>query len=430
MSLHPLPPAGAEHRFRSHYHALFGLVMLVNLGVIACQLYRHGWAELMASPNALAGLAMANIGMAILMRQSLVITALFWLATRAPVTWPLGIRRHLAKVYHYGGIHAGGACAGTAWLALLVGSLLSAPGDQHPPALRWTASALLGCLLGMLLSALPAVRARHHDAFEKVHRYVGWTTLLLTWGLAVQLGPSAGQDDARGGVPESALLVFLGMITASILLPWLRLRRIALDVQRPSPHAVILTLAGTRAPFPGSAMAISRSPLGQWHSFANIPAAGQTDFRIIISRAGDWTGQFIDDPPRHVWMKGFPTAGVAYIEVLFRSVLYVATGSGIGPVLPHLLSGRVRMRLIWSVRSPRATYGDALVDEILAAQPDALIWDTQRDGKPDLLQLSWGTAHDMKAEAVICIANRALTDAVVNGCEARGLPAYGAIWDS
>lgn len=423
MSAAPIPMAGAVTYCRSHYRLLFVVVMLANIGVIAWQLHRHGWTALTASPATVASLAMANLAMAILVRQSLVITTLFWLATRVPVTWPLGIRRHLAKVYHYGGIHAGGACAGTAWLALLVGSLLSAPADQYPPALRWTATALLGCLLGMLLSALPWVRARHHDAFENVHRYVGWTTLLMTWVLALQLG-------ARDGVPDPALLALLGMITASILLPWLRLQRIALDVQRPSPHAAILTLAGARVPFPGSATAISHSPLGQWHSFANIPTTGQTDFRIIISRAGDWTGQFIDDPPRHVWIKGFPTAGVAYIEVLFRSVLYVATGSGIGPVLPHLLAGRVRMRLIWSVRSPRATYGDALVDEILTAQPDALIWDTQLAGKPDLLQLSWDAAHEMSAEAVICIANRALTDSVVNGCEARGLPAYGAIWDS
>lgn len=430
MSAHRIGVTGAATYCRSHYRLLFVVVMLVNIGVVAWQLHRHGWTALMASPANLASLAMTNLAMAILVRQSLVITTLFWLATRAPVTWPLGIRRHLAKVYHYGGIHAGAACAGTAWVALLAGSLLSAPDDQHPSALRWTAWALLGCLLSMLLSALPSVRAQRHDAFEKVHRYVGWTILLLTWGLALQLGSTPGQEVARGGAPDPALLALLVMVTASILLPWLRLRRIALDVHRPSPHAVILTLAGVRAPFPGSATAISRSPLGQWHSFANIPTAGQTDFRIIISRAGDWTGQFIDDPPRHVWMKGFPTAGVAYIEVLFRSVLYVATGSGIGPVLPHLLAGRVRMRLIWSVRSPRATYGDALVDEILRAQPDALIWDTQLSGKPDLLRLSWDMAQDMRAEAVICIANRALTDSVVNGCEARGLPAYGAIWDS
>jgi ferredoxin-NADP reductase len=30
------------------------------------------------------------------------------------------------------------------------------------------------------------------------------------------------------------------------------------------------------------------------------------------------------------------------IETLFKSVVYVATGSGIGPVLPHLLAQQCR----------------------------------------------------------------------------------------
>nr|WP_235869211.1 hypothetical protein [Veronia nyctiphanis] len=40
-------------------------------------------------------------------------------------------------------------------------------------------------------------------------------------------------------------------------------------------------------------------------------------------------------------------------------------------------------------RNPRKTYGDKLVDEILAAQPDALIWDTDAKGKPDMVALSY-----------------------------------------
>jgi ferredoxin-NADP reductase len=118
------------------------------------------------------------------------------------------------------------------------------------------------------------------------------------------------------------------------------------------------------------------------------------------------------------------------VETLFKKVVYVATGSGIGPVLPHLLAQRVPMQLIWSTRSPRETYGDALVDEILAAQPDALIWDTDARGKPDLVQLALASLHASGAEAVICIANQKLTREVIWQMERRGIPAYGAIWDS
>jgi hypothetical protein len=125
---------------------------------------------------------------------------------------------------------------------------------------------------------------------------------------------------------------------------------------RPSAHAVIARFTHT-TPFTGSSTAISRNPLLEWHSFANIPAPGQPGFRLIISRAGDWTGQFIEQLPSHVWVKGITTAGVANVETLFKSVLYIATGSGIGPVLPHLLAGNVPLHSIWSTRSPRQTYG-------------------------------------------------------------------------
>ena len=67
-------------------------------------------------------------------------------------------------------------------------------------------------------------------------------------------------------------------------------------------------------------------------------------------------------------MRGIPTAApMASVEVLYERVVYVVTGSGIGPVLGQILAARVDARLVWSTRSPRETYGDALVDEVEAA---------------------------------------------------------------
>ena len=90
---------------------------------------------------------------------------------------------------------------------------------------------------------------------------------------------------------------------------------------------------------------------------------------------------------------------MAAIEVMYRRVVYVVTGSGIGPVLGEILTPRVPARLVWSTRTPRATYGDALVDEVLAAHPDAVIWDTTERGKPDLLRLAHDVCRDFAAEA-------------------------------
>lgn len=113
-----------------------------------------------------------------------------------------------------------------------------------------------------------------------------------------------------------------------------------------------------------------------------------------------------------------------------KKVIWVATGSGIGPCLPHLFSQETPARLIWATRNPRKTYGDELVEEILESQPEAIIWDTDAHGKPDMVKLAYKAYKDFDAEAVICISNKKLTWKVVYGMESRGIPAYGAIWDS
>lgn len=108
----------------------------------------------------------------------------------------------------------------------------------------------------------------------------------------------------------------------------------------------------------------------------------------------------------------------------------MATGSGIGPMLAHLLAKEVPAHLVWVTRNPRKTYGDALVEEILAAEPDATIWNTNERGKPDMVRLAHAAYRSSGAEAVICIANKEVTWQVVHGLERLGIPACGPIWDS
>jgi hypothetical protein len=406
----------------SYYNRLVALVLLVNAVFV---LLAVDFAAI--TVERLSDMVLINLSLAILIRQHYLINALFWLATRVPVTWPLRVRRSAAKVYHFGGLHSGAALAATAWFIAMVGvqvaRYLRQP-DSVSSAWLWLTGVLLGLLLLMVSMAQPWIRSRFHNGFERVHRFAGWSALLLFWALTL-----LASSETSTSLLHSGPFWMLVLLTLSIALPWLRLRKVAVEHTRPSGHAVITRFKHT-TPFAGSSTAISRNPLLEWHSFANIPAPEAAGFRLIISRAGDWTGRFIEDLPSHVWVKGITTAGVANVETLFKSVVYIATGSGIGPVMPHLLAAQVPIQLIWSTRSPRKTYGDELVDEILRAQPGALIWDTDERGKPDLVQLAYGAVQTFGAEAVICIANQALTERVVHEMEARGIPAYGAIWDS
>jgi hypothetical protein len=390
-----------------HYNRLAALVLLANAAFL--------WAAGPPATPTLGHAALANLALAVLVRQQYVINLLFRLATSAPVHWPLKIRWTLGKVYHFGGLHVGGALAAAAWFLALTVALTRAGTDLPLITVSWTLVALLALIIA---TALPPFRSRRHDHFEKIHRFGGWSALALLWTHTLLSG--------QGPVP----LAVLAVVTFSVALPWLRLRKVDVRTERPSPHVTLAHFDYGETPFAGSSTAISRSPLKEWHSFANVPAPGRSGFRLTISRAGDWTGSFIDDLPSRVWVKGITTAGVANIEVLFKKVVYVATGSGIGPCLPHLLAAEVPSRLVWATRDPRTTYGDALVDEILAVQPHALVWDTSRHGKPDMVRLAHAAYRDFGAEAVICISNKRLTWQVVHGLERRGIPAYGAIWDS
>ncbi|PSL53451.1 hypothetical protein B0I31_109241 [Saccharothrix carnea] len=383
----------------THHNRLAVAVILVN--VVA--------AFAVDDAQALADLVAANVALAVLIRQQHVINLLFRLATSAPTTWPLRVRWTLGKVYHFGGLHVGAAISATAWFAVLAWVL--------DDALTWT---ILALMAAMVVFALPSLRARRHDVFERVHRFAGWAVLVLF----------AAHSARQPGFVGSAQFWLLLLVVISVALPWARLRRVPVRIVRPSRHVALVSFDHGVTPFAGSSTAVSRHPLLEWHSFANVPTPGRTGFRLTISRAGDWTGALIDDLPTHLWVKGVPTAGVGNIDKLFTRVVWVATGSGIGPCLPHLLSGETPARLVWSTRTPRETYGDELVDEIEAVQPDALVWDTVRDGKPDLVELALRAHREFDAEAVICISNKKTTWHVVEQLEARGVPAFGAIWDS
>ncbi|MCO7227491.1 hypothetical protein [Pleionea sp. CnH1-48] len=418
-----------------HYHRLFVLVMMVNMGIGIYGAIELGWfkAETLAI-DTFSSLVLANFFVAIVIRQHYVINLLFAIATSIPKHWPLALRRIAAKVYHFGGFHSGCATAGTLWFALWLGALVFGRNQQTlqvSDTIYALAVTLMSLLCALVVMALPAIRSRFHNYFEATHRLGGWTSLILFWAITlVDLAEQSPTTPLVSKMLASTDFWLLNIITISVILPWLRLRKVPVEYTRPSSHAVLAKFDYGVTPFAGSSTALSRSPLLEWHSFANVPAPGVDGFRLTISRAGDWTGSLIDDLPSHLWVKGIPTAGVGNVDKLFKRVVWVATGSGIGPCLPHLLSQDTPSKLVWATRNPRKTYGDELVDEILSVQPHALIWDTDALGKPDMVKLAYQAWKEFDAEAVICISNQKLTWQVVYGMESRDIPAYGAIWDS
>ena len=204
----------------------------------------------------------------------------------------------------------------------------------------------------------------------------------------------------------------------------------------------------TVTPRPGHFVRISANPLLEWHGFACIPVPNERGFSLVVSKAGDWTTDKIEAPPKQIWVRGVPCYGVLRITPLFRRVVFVATGSGIGPCAPCIFEQRIPIRLLWTSPDVRKTFGDELVDAILKASPGAVVYgqlrersqdearlilcftDTRKHGKPDMVKLTYRLVREFEAEAVCIISNQKLTRKVVYGMMSRGIPAFGAIWDS
>jgi hypothetical protein len=424
-----------KHPYLSHYNRLIAVVLLVNIWILLYALHQGRWHIGNGSAlSGISGLVLANFAIAILVRQQYVVNFLFAMASRGSPQWPLSLRWLISKVYHIGGLHVGAAIAGTAWFVGLtcVESAAWSSGSSPGPAEVVVESYVLAALLiAIVVLATPLVRTRAHNVFELSHRFGGWAAVLLFWVQTVQLVLSErDKGSAVHALLRSSHAWTLLLLIFSIVLPWLRLRKVPIKVHQPSSHVALVSFDYGITPPVNSTIAISRNPLKEWHGFATITSPGKTGYRLAISRAGDWSGAFIDNPPSHIWVRGIPVAALARVQDLHKRIVLVVTGSGIGPAMGQVLSPKVPTHLVWSVRNPRVTYGDELVDEILHAQPGATIVDTQESGKPDLVRLTHNACQEFGATAVIVVSNKPATWQIVHGMERLGYPAFGPIWDS
>ncbi len=378
--------------------------------------------------------ATINVGLAALVRQQYFVNVLFRAATSVPLRWPLRVRAALAQVYQFnGGVHVGCAVAAIGWFsaftALTASGVVTGPNSGLGIALLVLSAAILAILGGMAVCARPTAREQRHNRYELTHRYGGWLSVVLFAVLTVLIAARSGDSVVAALAASPGTWIVLA-VAVFLVTPWLQLRHIPVSVVTPSDHVALVTLDRGRRVRPGTASRIARRPLGEWHAFADMPSRDAGASRMAVSRGGDWTARFIADQPDSVWVRGVPTAGVVTVARLFHRVVWVATGSGIAPCLPQLLCGSTPARLVWVTRNPERTYGPELVGEILAAQPDTVVYDTDALGQPDLAELAYRVCRETGAEAVICISNRKATLRLVARLRQRGMTAVGPIWDS
>ncbi|KAF2749974.1 acetyl-CoA synthetase-like protein [Sporormia fimetaria CBS 119925] len=423
-----------RHRALIVYKKFFTFAVMANLAVAVVILYLKVKQDRLMMAD-IATATAVNLTMSILTRSEPVLNVLFTIFCSVPTSWPLAIRRHCARIYHIGGLHSGCAIAATMWFFIFtIGGTMEL---TKPPQIRCiTVPSLILTYIILAIFILmgslshPKIRARYHDAFEMGHRYGGWTALILLWVQSFEttktfqynLPPSVAYR-------YSPPIWLLTGATISIIFPWLFLRKVPVRSEVLSTHAIRLHF-NYATPVIGTSVRLAERPLVDWHGFATITNPTGKGFSLVVSNAGDFTKRTISRAPTHIWVRGIPTCGVLRIATLFKSVVLVATGSGIGPCLAVILAKKTPCRILWTAPNPEETFGKEIIDSVMETDPKAVIHDTRTHGKPDLALEAWKLWKESKAEAVCVISNKRVTTGLVYAMESRGVPAYGAIFDS
>ena len=436
---HPIPPqtgtrwwSECRYRWMSTYRKLWALVILTNVAVIVTMTS----SERLTYESAATATG-ANLMVAALTRHDHFINLLFRLACALPNGTPLCIRRQAAKVFSYGGVHSG--CGVSAFLWYIVFTVLMVRQiegtDAEVTALAVVTAATLFLLTLIISMSHPYIRTRWHNQWELSHRYGGYTAIVLVWAqtlLVLITQAHHSHHSIARTLLTTPTLYFLILVTLIIIYPWLRLRRRNITAQKLSTHATRLHFDDKKLP---SCMGyrLSHAPWRENHGFATIPNPdNEKGYSIVVSNAGDFTKNLINDPPTHIWTRGAPVAGVTRVATLFRRIVVVATGSGIGPWLSFLnvYGADYPLRIIWSARSPQETYGEGIMRAVLRADKRAIVIDTKKTGHPDLPALTYAVYADIGAEAVVVISNPTVTGKLVFEMESRGVPAFGPVFDS
>jgi len=421
------------------YRQLLTSICIINLVAIVVIIANDSGLPLATAATA----AVANLTAAVLIRQDYIMNILFRTCWSIPHTAPLWLRRRLAKIYENGGVHTGGAVSAIGWHIAFVSTLTRncIRGQREDTALLSLCYALLVILVAIAVLALPQIRDRHHYLFENVHRLGGWSCILVFWPILVlfvqsEVRSSVGTTLAPALVKTPAFWLLV-IVSIHIIYPWALLRKVpVIKAEHLSDRAVRLYFSPKEKVPPLHGVSISDAPLHEWHSFAAISDTGGTEggsASCIVSKAGDWTAKTVNHPAEFYYMRGCHMTGTLYMAKVFKRVVIMATGSGVGPcfaLFGH--APKTKIRFLWFASDPQGTFGEKIVSRVLQQDPQAVIWDTQLKGqaRPDVVAMANAMYTAMEAEALFFISNKRLTKKIVRELKVLGVPAYAPVFDS
>ncbi|KAL0679320.1 hypothetical protein Bca4012_007301 [Brassica carinata] len=314
-----------------------------------------------------------------------------------------------------GGIHSGCGVSSIVWLVYSL-ILTLKDRDNNSTAIIAVASAILSLLCLTSAAAFPLVRHLHHNVFERVHRFAGWSALGLVWAfivLTTSYDPVSRSytDNIASTLIKRQGFWFTLAITVAIVLPWLTVRRVPVDISSLSGHASLIKFSGGVKP--GILGRISPSPLSEWHAF-RIISDGKTSHMMLAGAVGDFTKSLVSKPPTHLWVRTVHFAGLPYLVNLYGK------------------QSKAEVYLIWVAKGLDDNFGSEIVNRIKSYphQDRIIVHDTAILGRPNVSEMSVKASKKFGAQVVIVTSNPEGSRDVVNACKASGVPAFGPIWDS
>jgi NAD(P)H-flavin reductase len=369
-------------------------------------------------------LSICELLFGVIVRNEIFISVLHRLVALIPC-FPYEFNRMLHCI---GGLHTSSAVLAFLWLLISLGA------ENHGLGARITGGILLTFIILLSLTAMPVVRRRYHDTFEYTHRYAGWTSLviLLIHVVFLQIDKYTPFDiNVLINVP---VLVLVSIIMI-VFLPWMCVHKVAVQFQQPSKDLTIVTFPHAIFPY-GSTTRISLNG-HEWHSFAIALTDACTDqHSILVAAVGDWTKKLAENCrnnqiPLKLWTRRIKGLGFMYSIHAYRKVLIVCTGSGIAPALPYIKDAlpTTHTHLLWIAKQHETNYGEYVWRLVQKKQPHVTLHDTALQGRPGTALVEaqyWQT----QSRAVFVVSNETYTNEVINALWHKGIPCFGALFDS